>query len=233
MASAARNLAHRVLDVGLFEIGRVFVAKAGQELPEESFRLGVVLSGLMAPASWWAGEQPVSLSHIKGAAEYLAQALDLTGVSFETAAEAPPYLDPAEYCQVILNGEALGEMGRLDKRTAANFDLDRPVYLLDLNFDRLAELAPREKVYAPLPRYPELVRDVALVVAESLPAGEMLSQARAFSDPWLQSVEIFDVYRGKPLDKGQKSLGLRFTYRAGDRTLTEEEVTPGYQALGG
>lgn len=231
LASAARNLAHRVLDVGLFEIGRVFVAQEGQPLPEESFRLGVVLSGLMAPASWWAGEQPVGLSHVKGVAQYLAEALDLTGMAFETGGEAPPYLDPAEWCQITLNGEVLGELGRLDNRVAKGFDLDRPVYILDAHFDRLADLAPREKVYTRLPRYPELVRDVALVVAEALPAGEMLAQARAFSDPWLQSVEIFDVYRGKPLDKGQKSLGLRFTYRAEDRTLTEEEVTPGYQAL--
>ncbi|MBU4565094.1 MAG: phenylalanine--tRNA ligase subunit beta [Desulfarculus sp.] len=231
LASAARNLAHRVLDVGLFEIGRVFVAQEGQPLPEESFRLGVVLSGLMAPASWWAGEQPVGLSHVKGVAQYLAEALDLTGMAFETGGEAPPYLDPAEWCRITINGEVLGELGRLDNRVAKGFDLDRPVYLLDAHFDRLADLVPREKVYAHLPRFPELVRDVALVVAEALPAGEMLAQARTYDDPWLQSVEIFDVYRGKPLDKGQKSLGLRFTYRAEDRTLTEEEVTPGYQAL--
>lgn len=231
LASAARNLAHRVLDVGLFEIGRVFVAQEGQELPAESFRLGVVLAGLMAPASWWAGEQPVSLSHVKGVAEYLAAALDLSGLAFEPAGEAPPYLDPAEWCRLTLGGEVLGELGRLDSRVAREFDLDRPAYVLDLDFDRLAALAPREKRYTALPRYPELVRDVALVVEEALAAGEMLSQARAYSDPWLQSVEVFDVYRGKPLDKGQKSLGLRLVYRAEDRTLTEEEVTPGYQAL--
>ncbi len=231
LAAAARNLAYRVTDVGLFEIGRVFQAQEGQPLPIETFRLGVVLSGLMAPASWWAGEQPVSLSHVKGAAEYLAAALDLTGLAFEPPAEAPAYLDPAECCQVVLAGEVLGEMGRLDNRVARAFDLDRPVYVLDLSFDRLAALAPRSKRYAPLPRFPELVRDVALVVAEALPAGELLAQARACADPWLQSVEVFDVYRGKPLDKGQKSLGLRLVYRAEDRTLVEEEVTPGYQAL--
>ncbi|MCB2191230.1 MAG: phenylalanine--tRNA ligase subunit beta [Deltaproteobacteria bacterium] len=231
LATAARNLAHRVLDVGLFEIGRVFVAQESQVLPLENFRLGVVLCGLMAPASWWAGEQPVSFSYLKGAAQYLAEALDLTGLAFDSAAEAPNYLDPAEWCRISLNGEVLGEMGRLEKRIAANFDLDRPVYVMDLDFDLLTDLAPRQKVYTRLPRFPELVRDVALVVEEALPAGEMLAQARAFSDPWLQSVEIFDVYRGKPLEKGQKSLGLRFTYRAEDRTLTEEEVTPGYQAL--
>ncbi|MBU1277421.1 MAG: phenylalanine--tRNA ligase subunit beta [Proteobacteria bacterium] len=231
LASAARNLAYRVPDVGLFEIGRIFVAREGQELPAESFRLGAVLAGTMAPASWWAGEQPVGFSHIKGVAEYLAAALDLAGLAFEVPAETPPYLDPAEWCQLSLGGEVLGEMGRLDNRVARNFDLDHPLYLLDLDFDRLAALAPRSKSYTPLPRYPELVRDVALVVAEALPAGEMLARARSFSDPWLQSVEVFDVYRGKPLEKGQKSLGLRMVYRADDRTLTEEEVTPGYQAL--
>ena len=83
-----------MLDVGLFEIGRVFVAQEGQPLPEESFRLGVVLSGLMAPASWWAGEQPVSLSHVKGVAQYLAEALGLSELAFETGGEAPALFGP-------------------------------------------------------------------------------------------------------------------------------------------
>jgi phenylalanyl-tRNA synthetase beta chain len=231
LAAAARNLAHRVPDVGLFEVGRVFLAREGEQLPAEPFRLSAVLAGLMGPASWWAGEEAVSLSHIKGVAEYLAQALDLPELGFEPTGEAPPYLDPAEWCQITLAGQPLGQLGRLDGRAARAFDLDRPVYVLDLDFDLVAAMVPRSKQFRHLPRYPEVVRDLALVVDEAVRAGEVLAVARSLPDPWLQSVEVFDVYRGKPLDKGKKSLGLRLTYRAEDRTLTEEEVAPGYQAM--
>ncbi len=231
LAAAARNLAHRVPDVGLFEVGRVFLAREGEALPAEPFRLSAVLAGLMAPASWWAGEEVASLSHIKGVAEYLADALDLPPLELDPGAEAPPYLDPAEWCQLNLAGRPLGQLGRLAKRAARAFDLDRPTYVLDLDFDLITALAPPVKAFSHLPRYPEVVRDVALVLDEAVRAGEVLAAARQADDPWLISVEVFDVYRGKPLAKGQKSLGLRLTYQATDRTLTDEEVNPGYQAL--
>ncbi|MCB2225251.1 MAG: phenylalanine--tRNA ligase subunit beta [Desulfarculaceae bacterium] len=231
LSAAARNLAHRVPDVGLFEVGRVFMDRPGETLPQETFRLGAVLAGLMAPASWYGGEVVASLSHIKGVAEYLAAALDLPGLAFELAEDAPPYLDPAEWCRLSLQGKPLGEMGRLSKRAAKAFDIDRPAYVLDLDFDLIAEMAVRLKEFKHLPRYPEVVRDVALVLNESVRAGDVLNAARAVDDPWLKSVEVFDLYRGKPLAKDQKSLGLRLTYQSEERTLTYEEVTPGYQAL--
>ncbi|MCF8032131.1 MAG: phenylalanine--tRNA ligase subunit beta [Desulfarculaceae bacterium] len=231
LSAAARNLAHRVPDVGLFEVGRVFMDRPGEELPQEPFRLAAVLAGLMAPASWWDGEVVVSLSHIKGVAEYLAAALDLPGLGFELADDPPPYLDPAEWCRLTLEGRPLGELGLLNKRAAKAFDLDRPTYVLDLDFDLITEMAVRLKEFRHLPRYPEVVRDVALVLDEAVRAGEVMDAARSGDDPWLVSVEVFDVYRGKPLAKDQKSLGLRLTYQSDERTLTYEEVTPGYQAL--
>lgn len=231
LTAAARNLAHRVADVALFEVGKVFLARPEEPLPAEPTRLAAVISGLAQPASWWAGETPASLAGVKGVAEYLAGALDLSGLSFASAAEAPPYLDPAEWCQLTLGGQVLGQLGRLGPAAAKAFDLERPTYLLEMDFDLLAAQAPRGKRFQALPRFPEVVHDVALVLAESVPAGQVLAAARAYEDPWLKSVEVFDLYRGKPLAKDQKSLGLRLTYRAEDRTLTEEEVTPGYQAL--
>ena len=231
LSAAGRNLAHRVPDVGLFEVGRVFLDRPGQNLPAEPSRLSAVLAGLMAPASWWAGEEAVSLSHIKGVAEFLAEALDLPGLGFELSSETPPYLDPAEWCLLTLQGQPLGEMGRVRKRVAKAFDIDRPAYVLDLDFDLIVEMAVRLKEFKHLPRYPEVVRDVALVLDEAVRAGEVLDAARSLDNPWLRSVEVFDVYRGKPLAKDQKSLGLRLIYRDDERTLTDEEVTPGYQAL--
>lgn len=231
LQAAQHNLAHRVADVALFEVGKAFIKRDDEPLPWEPTRLAAVIANLAQPTSWWDGEVPVSLSHIKGVVEYLAESLDLDELSFELPAEAPPYLDPAQWCQVTLGGQLLGELGRLSSAAAKAFDIERPTYLMDLDFDLLTAQAPRSKSFTRLPRYPEVVRDVALILDEAVPAGQILALARSADDPWLVAVEVFDLYRGKPLAKGEKSLGLRFTYRSEERTLTEEEVTPGYDAL--
>jgi phenylalanyl-tRNA synthetase beta chain len=124
----------------------------------------------------------------------------------------------------------MGEMGKIHPKVAAAYDLDVPVYAFELDFDRMVELAPADKTYTPLPRYPEVVRDVAIVVDEAVGAGEMLDLARApkskKAKKWLAGVELFDIYRGKPLAKGQKSMAFRFRYRSSERTLTEDQVIP-------
>lgn len=230
LAAARRNLAFRVADVALFEVGKCFLSRGAKELPHEPTHLAAALSGLAQPTSWWAGEQPVSFAHARGAVEYLAEALGLAGLSFDPAGPRPPYLDAAEWCQVKLEGEPLGEVGLLSAKAAKAFDLDRPVYVLDLDFDLIVRRAPDRRTFAPLPRYPEVVRDAAIVLDEASAAGEVLEAAREKAGKWLEDVTVFDVYRGKPLAKGMKSLGLRYTYRSSERTLTEEEVRPEFEA---
>jgi phenylalanyl-tRNA synthetase beta chain len=235
LAAVRRNLSFSVLDVGLFEVGKVFRAAPGQRLPEEPERLAGALAGLAQPVSWHSGEEPVSLAHAKGAVEYLLDGLGVAAPEFPSPAETPPCFEPGTWCAVRVEGREIGQAGRLHAKAAAAWDLDQPVYLFELDFDALVELAPESHSYAPLPRYPAVVRDVAMVVDEAVGAGEVLAAARRPSDPragkWLAQVELFDLYRGKPLAKGRKSLALRFAYRSGRRTLTEEEVRPAHQAL--
>ncbi len=235
LATVRRNLDHKVLDVAIFEVGKVFWDRPGEKQPQEPSRLAGALCGLAQPASWWSREVKVSLAHARGAVEYLLAGLALPEPEFTAPELAPPYLDPAGCCLVQLEGEPVGELGLLSERVARAFDLDKPVYVFDLDFDRLVQAAPRQRRFRPLPRYPEVVRDLAMVVEESVPAGEVLKAARELAQGkarrWLQSVELFDIYRGKPLPKGHKSLGLRFHYRDDRRTLTEKEVLPLHEAL--
>jgi phenylalanyl-tRNA synthetase beta chain len=211
-------------------VGKVFWEVAGQKLPQEPSRLAGLLCGLAQPPSWWTGEEPVSLAHAKGAVEYLAEGLNLPPLKFVSPKPAPPYLDPAACSQIRLNNDILGEVGRLSEQTARTFDLDRPVFIFDLDFDLLVQKSSPERRFAPLPRFPEVMRDIAIVVAEKVGAGEVLAAARTPESgrarEWLKEVALFDLYRGKPLAAGQKSLGLRFTYRDEERTLTEKEVQP-------
>ena len=235
LGSLRRNLSQRVPDVALFEVGKVFIDRPGEKQPFEPTRLAGVQSGLALPASWWSGEKTVSLAHAKGAVEYLAEGLGISGLNFAPGEGCPPYLDAGAWCRVMLNGDELGELGLVSAARVRAFDLDQPAYVFDLDFDLICEKAPKVSPYQALPRYPEVVRDAALVLDDSLPAGELLEAAGSPKNKkakkWLRSVIIFDLYKGKPLPKGKKSLGLRFTYRDDKRTLTEKEVHPLHQSL--
>ncbi len=234
LAAARRNQAHRVAEVALFEVGRVFLPDPGQKLPQEPARLAAVLSGLAQPVSWWSGEAEVGLAHARGAVEYLLEGLGIPGAEFAPPDVPAPYLDAGTCLAVRLGGAEVGELGLIAAKVAEAFDLDRPAYGLELDFDALAQAAPRGKSFYHLPRFPEVLRDVALVVDEAVGAGELLAAARSPRDRkarrWLASVELFDLYRGKPLARGKKSLGLRFCYRDSERTLTEQEVLPAFEA---
>ncbi|KIX11441.1 phenylalanine--tRNA ligase subunit beta [Dethiosulfatarculus sandiegensis] len=222
-----RNLGHKARDVAMFEVGKVFW-DFGEKQPTEPSRLSGVFCGLAQPANWWTGETKVELAHAKGAVEFLVQGLGIKGLSFDTEGGPQPYVQGGDWCRALLDGEYFGDLARFDDKTLAGFDIDQPAYFFDLDFDLLVEKASEAKEFHHLPRYPEIVRDLAVVVDEAVGAGDILASAedlaKGKAKKWLRKVELFDIYRGKPLQKGQKSLGLRFTYRDANRTLTEKEV---------
>ncbi len=234
MLATRRNLGHRIEQLAIFEVGKVFISQ-GEKLPSEPSRLAAVISGLAEPVSWWAGERPATLAQIKGALNYLFAGLGLPRPVCEATGPVPPYLVPDVWGRVTLDGETIGEIGLINTDCAQAYDIDRAVYYMDLDFDRMVELAPKGRRFEHLPRFPEVQRDAAIVLDDAVGAGDLLDAAWALAGDktkkWLVSVELFDLYRGKPLSKGQKSLGLRFTYRDNERTLTEKEIMPLHDKL--
>ena len=234
LETAKRNLDQRQEDIALFEIGKAFWDRPGEKQPFEPSRATGVICGLAQPASWWSGESKTSLAHIRGAAEYLLAGLGIKDVEVAPA-EAPPYLDGEAYARVSAGGRDLGELGLVSPACARAFDLEKPVYLFDLDFDVMAELAPRGKEFRHLPRFPAVMRDLAILVDKGVRAGEVLAAARETASgkaqKWLESVELFDIYQGKPLAKDKKSLGIRFRYRNLERTLKEKEIIPAHEQL--
>ena len=234
LEAVKRNLDQRQEDVAVFETGKAFWDRPGEKQPFEPSRVTGVICGLAQPAAWWSGEEKVSLAHIRGAVEYLLAGLGIQDVAV-VPGEAPPYLDGGAYGKVSAGKRELGELGMLSASCARAFGLDKPAYLFDLDFDALVELAPRGKSFRHLPRFPAVTRDLAMLVDKDVPAGEVLAAAWELTSgktkKWLESVELFDLYQGKPLAKDKKSLGIRFRYRNLDRTLKEKEIIPAHEKL--
>ncbi len=215
----------------LFEIGRIYLPQPGAELPEEPHRLAISLTGPVPPASWHpAGEtRHLGFTHLKGVAETLAQRLNVPDVRFVPASH--PALHPARTAAVMAAGASLGIMGELHPRLREQFELpDQPVALLELDIDLLiAQRQPRR--YQPVPRFPAVLEDMALVVDAEVPAQAVQNAICTAGGALLRQVELFDLYQGGSIPSGKKSLAYALTFQAEDRSLTEDEVRTIYQRI--
>ncbi len=215
----------RFLDrVAIFEIGAVYHPVAGQTLPEEPRRLGIVMTGPREARSWLAGQDraPLGFYDLKGVVEALLTDLGMGG-TFEP--EQHPAFRPGRCARVSIGENLIGVMGELHPRLQARFDLPaQPVCALEFDLDGLLAAWGAPRTFTPISVHPPVYEDLALIVDEDVPAvrvRDLIVQAGA---PLVRSAVLFDVYRGEQIGAGKKSLAYRLTYQAEDRTLTDEET---------
>ncbi len=216
-----------------FEIAKVFAARG--ETPLEGNRLAAVSYGDFALAEVGAKGVKAGFLTLKGTLETFFQSLGiLKRIEFERAA-APGgltmFLHPGRAAQIKLDGKILGCLGELHPREAMRLELDLPCVLCELDIKGLiAYVLPRQSIEPPA-RFPAVRRDLALVVDREFPAGSVVRAVAQVESPLLEDVELFDVYEGEPIATGKKSVALALSYRARDRTLTDEEVNRAHAAL--
>lgn len=227
-----RNINFQQPDIRLFEIGKVFMNVAEGKQPEERYQLCAVMSGARYPAAntlYFSGER-ADVYDIKGAAETLFQALRVQGTSgvISFAADITegrqPYGDPSFTIQIMDGERCLGMISKLARKTARAFSIKQDVYFLELDLEALLELPRQDRAFKPLSRYPSVKRDIALLVPENVPAGALLQDILAHKNENVVHADIFDVYSGKPIEDGMKSVALTVTYRSEDTTLDDETV---------
>lgn len=217
------NLNHKNGDVALFEVGRVFAR--GEKAPREQRRLALALTGLRHPPFWSGAERQAKfdLFDLKGILEEFLEQFGLRGVTY-VRREAPSAFW-IESATVSLGGRvALGEMGQLSPVRARQYDLRDTVWLAELDLEQLLARRNVARSLKPLPQYPSVRRDAALILPESVTHDAVLAVVKQARAPHLERVELFDVFRGSPVPAGRKSVAYAFTYRAPDRTLTDAEV---------
>ncbi len=198
-------------DATLFEIADRYVPRAGEALPREDTMLA--LAG------------PDDFLGAKGTVEALLGRLGLAGrTRFEPGAPHCPDLDPAASVTVLLEGGPLGVLGRVGSEAAKAFDLDDPPVVAELVFDRLVEAAELVPSYRPLPTTPPVERDLAIVLDEATPWANVEAAIRGAGVEALEAARPLEVYRGKQVAAGKKSVALRLVFRVPGRTLTGEEA---------
>jgi phenylalanyl-tRNA synthetase beta chain len=207
-----------------FEIGPVFLPALDQKLPVESRRLGIGMAGPIAPASWREPEPPrTDFFALKGVVEALLAGLHVGGVSFEPVDN--PLVAPGRAARAIVQGGAVGVLGEVHPRVRARFDLAvEPVCVAELDLDRLFLLVPQSFGVRPVPRFPPILEDIALVVDGAVSAGAVAGIIREAGGALLAAVRLFDVYQGPQVAAGKKSLAFSLAFQAPDRTLTDAEI---------
>ncbi len=209
-------------DAKLFEIARVFCPQPGAAAPVEVRTVAVVAAGDRLPAWWGTKGEKVDFYDLKGVVETLDK---IVGVSLTLRASADiPYLHPGQQAEVVLEKDVVGSVGVLHPEVMRNFDLKTAAVAMEIDLDRLDRHRKSQARYCPLPRYPAVFRDMAVVVPERMRAAEVESAIRRAGGALVEAVRPFDIYRGEPVPEGKKSLGFSIQYRATDRTLTDEEV---------
>jgi phenylalanyl-tRNA synthetase beta chain len=231
LETAARNQRQSNFNLRLAELSKVFFPRGKQELPEERFNLCGLLSGLRRPAGWNEPALTVDFFDIKGAVEALFLDLDISDLRWTTTSLAP-YLRPDCAARILLADDYLGDLGEVHPEVMQAFDLQGPVYLFDLDFELILEKTVSLKKFEPLPRFPAVNRDLAIVVSDAVAAQDLLDYLEENRPEYAETITLFDQYRGNQVPKNKKSLAFRITYRSNDRSLTDLEVNEIHASLG-
>lgn len=223
LETASHNISFRSLDLSLFEMRRVYHVIAGQEMPHEPLYCAGLLSGAREMESWCHQDSVVDFYDAKGIVQSLLELLQIRGVVW--AADDPEqFYHPGKCCRILVNGVLVGSVGEIHPQVLKSYEIERPVYYFELNFEELVRLAGKHASIVPPSRFPDSVRDLALLAPIELPAAQLIDCVKALKLKELEEITIFDLYQGDRIAEGHKSIALRLRYRAGDRTMTDDEV---------
>ncbi len=227
LESLVYNQNRKVSDIRFYEFGTVYCLDQSPGNPVPGYReekhLSVLLSGRKEPESWNTNEHPVDFAVLKGHVDMLFRLLaaDMKGMVQEPYSSAT---FPAGL-RYSIGGQTLVTMGTLAEQITRQFDIRQPVLYAEINWVLLFSLIPRKlNRYRELPRYPEVRRDLALLVDQSVSFDALEKMAFLTERKLLKKVGLFDVYEGEKLEAGKKSYALSFILQDEDRTLTDKEI---------
>ena len=211
LAILARNNAYHNDAVKLYERAKVYLPKPGQILPDEPKHLVLGTYG-----------EHEDFFKMKGEIEAFLRGMNVPEARY-TAEKHDPTFHPGRCARVSVGGVDLGCFGQIHPLVARSYGIDGEIFAAELNFTALLSLQLPEKTYTPLPKYPAVTRDIAVVCGEAVTVAALSDCIRAAGGKLLRSVELFDIYRGKGIASGSKSAAFRLTLRADDRTLTDAD----------
>jgi phenylalanyl-tRNA synthetase beta chain len=238
LSVVATNLSHGNKDLCLMEMDRVFWRDEEGE-PQECNRLGLIMTGAVFPNAWSHPQRELVFGFydLKAAIEELFHALDIQRsaglLECRRAADGLPAPLDAQYAAewVDRSGRRVAVAGCLESKRVKKLRSAHPIWMAEIDIDWLLSVVPAVRPYQPLPHYPAVTRDIALVLDRDREHREVMAVFEKQAEPLLEAVSAFDLYVGDKLPEGKKSLAYSLTYRSSDKTLTDEEVNDVHQRM--
>ena len=227
-----RNLSQQEKNLKLFEIGKVYLGKGPDQLPDEVEILAGLWCGARSAASWHGDEAGCDFFDLKGAVDGLLKAINIAGIDFIGLPETSCTYTRPGYSARILSGEdQIGIIGEVHPQVLRHFDLKQTAYIFELNIDSILPLIPEEKQSRPIPKFPAVSRDATLIVDKDIESRQILKRVEQLDEPLIEDVLLFDIFEGEPIPAGSKSISFRIIYRSDARTLEDEEINALHKAV--
>jgi phenylalanyl-tRNA synthetase beta chain len=219
VAAVIRNINRQQPRTRLFETGLRFVP--GEDGLRQVPTLAMVATGQRFAESWAVASQGLDFFDLKGDVESVF-ALGRDPGSLQFAAAELAALHPGQTAGITRKGQAVGYLGAVHPTVQAELDLAAPLYVCEVDLEAVLEgLVPS---FVELSKFPEVRRDLAVIVDRSVPSADLMQNVRAVAGSYLRDLRLFDVYEGKGIDPKRKSLALGLTFRDHSRTLSDEDV---------
>ena len=229
--AAAYNVARKADSVALYEVGSVFLGQSAEGQPFEEEHIAAVLTGKWLDHAWQGEHKAVDFFVLKGIVEGVVGKLGL-GERLSFVKAEVDGLHPGRTASILLDGEQVGIIGGLHPAEQKAWGV-KDTYVMEMNLVALLAASANEAPlgYTPVPRFPAMSRDIALVLDRATAAGEVVAVIRAANVKLLKDIRIFDVYEGEKMEAGKKSVAFSLTYFDPEHTLTDEEVVAAHNKV--
>ena len=207
----ARNYNFNNTNVKLFEVATVYIPTTPDKLPDEN---KVIVFGMYGGCDFYTA---------KGVCENILALAQIKNYTVSACSDNVSY-HPGRCAKITVGDKCIGVFGEIHPLTLKNYDVNTSVYAAELDFDAIFALMDPNKVYTPLPKYPATTRDFSFVCEEALEVGAIFAEVKKAGGKLVEDVSLFDIYRGHQIGENKKSVSIRVTLRASDRTLTVEEA---------
>lgn len=204
--------------IKLFELGKVYIPR-NEDLPDERYTLCAILAGLKEKKSWKESVEPLDFFDAKGIVEGLFEHLGTEALFKESHDET---LHPIKQAEITIHDNKVGVIGELHPGVAQAFEILEPVYLLEVDIKALLPFTSEHRIYKAIPRFPAVVRDIAIIVDSGITHQSIVDTIKSF--PLASQTTLFDVYTGEQVPAGKKSLAYRITFQSPASTLTDKDV---------
>ena len=229
--NAVRNFSRKNEDIRLFEVAPVFFPKAlpVTEQPDEILKLAGIITGRRAPIGWNQDKEMVDFYDAKGIVEELLAQLRISKYSVEAGEHYA--MHPGKTAVFKKGREIIAAVGEVHPAVAANLGVTKKMYVFEMDVATLMKYTANHFAYAQLPKYPAISRDLAILVADTVNAADIEKTIAKNAGKYFKEVILFDVYTGKQIASGKKSLAFTMQFQAADKTLTDEEADNAFQKI--